>query len=241
MLWNIIFAVVGAVAPAVTTWLAFHITASPEVLSDKYKVRWYRIAFVVMLLLSIAVAGITAYRGTQVESVQVERAHFSITEIWETSKPNWPIVGERLGVNFRYKNVGNGTAYNTGFVGHTVLKPDYTPYSEKEAIEEFEKWLQALPVKEGSSLAKDATAWSTAYGNIVTPEDLNNLTTGRKVMYVVGILQFRDDLGKHSLRICRYLQPPEPTRSGSLMKYGVLASCSRYNDEVEGWLTGPTS
>lgn len=233
MFWNIFFAVVGAIPPALTTWLGFHLTASPEVLSDKDKVRRYRIAFVAMLLLSLVVAGITAYRGTQVEYVQVERAHFAITEIWETSKPNWPLVGEQLGVNFRYKNVGNGTAYNTRFKGHTVLKPDYSPYSEKEAIEEFEKWLQVLPVTEGSSLAKDATGWNTAYGAIVTPEDLNNLMTGRKVMYVVSILQFRDDLGNHRLRICRFLQPPEPTRSGSLMKYGVLASCSRYNDEAE--------
>ena len=132
-------------------------------------------------------------------------------------------------------------AYNAIFEGRTVLKTDYSPYSEKESIEEFEKWLQARPIEEGSSLPKDNRAWATAKGAILTPEDLNNLASGRRVVYVVGILRFRDDFGKHTLRICRYLQPPEPTRSGGRIVFGTWAYCSRYNDEVEGWLQGPTS
>jgi len=200
----------------------------------------YKIAFVVMLLISITVAGITAYRGTQVEYVQVERVHISIIKSEFPSNP-WPLVGEKLGVNIYFKNISNGMAYDVLFKGYSFLKPDYSPYSEKEAIEEFEKWLRALPVGEGSSLAKDTYIWASAGGAIVTPEDLNNLSTGRKVMYVVGVVRFRDDVGKHTLRICQYLQPPEPTRSGATIEFGTMAQCSRYNDEVDGWLTGPTS
>lgn len=240
MFWNIFFAVVGAIPPALTTWLAFYITASPEVLSDKDKVRRYRNAFVAMLLLSLIVAGITAYRGTQVEYHQVERVHISFIQTQLQSNP-WPLVGEKLSVNIYFKNVSSGMGYNVLFKGYSVLKPDYSPYSEKEAIEEFEKWLRAFPPEEGSSLAKDTYRWASTGGAIVTPEDLNNLSTGRKVMYVVGVVRFQDDVGKHTLRICQYLQPPEPTRSGAGIPFGTMSQCSRYNDEVEGWLTGPTS
>ena len=96
MFWTVVLAVVGAIPQALTTWLGFHITASPEVVRDQHKVRRYRIVFVAMLLLSLVVSGINAYRGTKVEYVQVERAHLAITEIWETSKPAWPLVGGSL-------------------------------------------------------------------------------------------------------------------------------------------------
>jgi hypothetical protein len=49
MLWTVILAVVGAILLALTTWLGFHIKASPDVLSDQKKVRKYRYAFAVLL------------------------------------------------------------------------------------------------------------------------------------------------------------------------------------------------
>jgi hypothetical protein len=240
MAWTIILAVLGAISQAVTMWLGFHITASPEIVLNKPKVFWYRFTFGAMLLLSLVVTAITAYRGTRVEHVQVERVHISFIQTEFLSKP-WPLVGEKLGVNIHYKNISNGMAHDVLFYGYSFLKPDYSPYSEKEAIEEFEKWVRVFPEAKESSLAKDTYRWATAEGAILTPEDLNNLSTGRKVMYVVSVVQFRDDVGKRTLRICRFLQPPEPTRSGASIRFGDMASCSRYNDEVEGWLTDPTS
>lgn len=240
MVWTIVLAVLGALSQAVTMWLGFHITASPEIVHNKPKVFWYRLTFAAMLLLSFVVAAITAYRGTQVEYRQVERVHISFIGTEFQSNPR-PLVGEKLGVNISFQNVSNGMAYNVLFKGHSVLKPDYSAYSEKEVIEEFEKWVRALPVEEGSSLAKGTYLWASSEGAILTPEDLSNLSTGRKVMYVGGVVRFQDDVGKHTLRKCQYLQPPEPTRSGAGIPFGTWAQCSRYNDEVEGWLTGPTS
>ena len=240
MFWTIVLAVLGAISQAVTMWLGFHITARPEIVRNKPKVFWYRFTFGAMLFLSLVVTTITAWRGTQVEYHQVERVHISFIKTEFQSNP-WPLVGEKLSVNLYFKNVSNGMAYDVLFNGHSVLKPEYSPYSEKEAIEEFEKWLRAFPQEEGSSLAKDTYRWASTAGSIVTPEDRNNLSTGRKVMYVVGVVRFRDDVGKHTLRICQYLQPPEPTRSGAGIPFGDFAQCSRYNDEVEGWLTGPAS
>lgn len=160
MVWSIVLAVLSALPQALTTWLGFHITASPQVLADQTRIRRYRILFIAMLVLSIVVTGITAYRGTKVEYVVVERAHFAITQTWPTSSPVWPLVGERLGANFRFKNVGNGMAHNTVFLGIAVLERDYSPYSEKEAIEEFEKRIKALPVGEGASSGKDKEAYT---------------------------------------------------------------------------------
>lgn len=229
---TIFLAVIAALMQALTTWLAFHVSASPDVLNDKRKMQRYRIAFVGLLLIGIVVAVISAYRGTK-----VERVHMAITEIRPITKPRWPIIGEPLEVNIHFKNVGNGMAFNTVLAAYTVLKPDHSAYSEQQTIAEFEKWLQTQPMESGASLAKDNEMWDTSSGAILTPEDHNNLLTGRKVMYLVGVLQFRDDFGKHLQRICRFLQPPGPTGGGGYKVFGILAGCSQYNDEVDGRIT----
>lgn len=172
-------------------------------------------------------------KASGLHSNPVERVHFAITRYEATYAP-WPIVGEPLGFNIYYKNVGNGMAYDAKFQAMAVLESDSSQYSQQRAIAEFEKWLQTSP-KMRSSIPKDKELWNSALGAIMTPEDVNNLLKGRKVMYLVGTIEFRDDFGKHTQRICQLLQPPVVTALGGHSELGIFQYCGQYNDEVAGW------
>jgi hypothetical protein len=78
------------------------------------QIRVILIAFIAIGILFLAWA---AYRGSP-----IERAHFAVTEMWPTTSPPWPIVGRPLDMNFRYKNVGSGTAFDTVIESLTVLQ-----------------------------------------------------------------------------------------------------------------------
>jgi hypothetical protein len=172
-------------------------------------------------------------KGSGLQSSLVERVHFAITKFEQTYTP-WPMVGEPLGFNIYFKNVGNGMAYEADFQAMAALESDSSQYSQQRAIAEFEKWLQAQ-LKPRMSIPKDKELWASALGAIVTPEDVNNLLKGRKVMYLVGTIQFRDDFGKHTQRICHFLQPPVVTATGGHSELGIFQHCNQYNDEVAGW------
>jgi hypothetical protein len=218
-----------ALIQALTAWLGFYVSTRPQLLENKLKVLWYRIFFVALSAIGIVLVVIITHRASQ-----VERVHFAITKMKQTYTP-WPVVGEPLAFNIYYKNVGNGMAFDVVFEARAVLKPDYSSFSEQEAIAEFQKWLQERPLKTGLSIPKDLEQWNTASGGILSPEDLNNLLKGRRVMYLVGIIQFRDDFGKHTQQICQFLQPPEVTGSGGYSVLGIFAQCDRHNGEVAGW------
>ena len=69
------------------------------------------------------------------------------------------------------------------------------------------------------------TAFGTAQGPILSPEDYNNLASGRRVVYLVAEFLFSDDAGSHYRHFCGSLEPPQG--GGEL----IWGNCAHYNDE----------
>ncbi len=205
-------------------------STSSGILKEQHRVLWYGLLFGITVI-SIVISLFVAYRGNP-----TERAHFSIMDTTVTTTPTWPIVGRPLDLNFTYKNVGNGTAFDTLVESYTILKPDYSLSSQQQAVAEFEEQLKARPLQTGWSQSKDEIRWSTAKGAILTPTDYANLRSGKNVVFIVGLIQFRDDFGKHRLRMCRYIQPSGPIGDGGKLEPGVIAMCETYNNELDGWI-----
>lgn len=193
--------------------------------------------YVIFALSAIAI-GIFALAFINYLSNRTERAHFTITEMWNTTKPIWPVVGRPLDINFRYKNVGSGTAFDMQVESTSLLMPDYSITSQEHAITSFEKQLGDRPPPTRWTQTKDDDRWSTTKGGpIFSAEDNAKFVSGQTVIFAVGIIQFRDDFGEHTLRMCRYLQPPRVTPDGRGKEvFGPVGMCERYNDEVDGWI-----
>jgi hypothetical protein len=191
------------------------------------------VVILVAILIGIFISVFIAYRGNH-----GERAHFAITEMWPTTSPIWPMVGEPLDMNFRYKNVGNGTALDIVIEGLTLLKPDESKSSQDQVISNFENDLKARELQKGTIIVKDDSRWSTTKrGSVLTAEDRANFVSGEKVIFTIAIIQWRDDYGQHTQRLCRYLQPPKLTPDGrGRAAFGPMGSCHTYNDEVDGWI-----
>lgn len=215
-------AIVTLIANALMGWLAFHNSA---------KATWIKFSFGILVVISVLASSIIVYNGNP-----VERVHFAITRFEPSTTPNWPIVGRELELNVYYSNVGNGIAYDTVVEGYTVLRPDYSLFNQEQAVSEFEKRLATRPLQQGHSIPTADERWSTALGAILTPEDSANIQTGRKVVFLIGFIQFRDDFGKHTMRFCRYIQPPGMTPDGGVIPFMIFASCEPHNNEVEGWI-----
>ena len=85
-------------------------------------------------------------------------------------------------------------------------------------------------------MAKDEKKFSTAYGNILSPEDFDNLTYDRRIVYVLAKMKFEDDFGSHTVELCRYLQPqtklPPELSGASKMIVEIWGDCGEFNGEL---------
>jgi len=81
------------------------------------------------------------------------------------------------------------------------------------------------PLKGSFTLPRGSKQYGSARGQILSPEDYNNLIYGRRVAYLVAELAYQDDAGKHYRHYCQALQPPMP---GGVV---IWADCNKYNDE----------
>ena len=224
MFWNVILAVLAAFNQLFVAWLGWKVSANPKLLKDPRKKKLCEIAFWVFGFIGIGLVAIITYRSGLTERVHVSH------EIRETYGPNFIPIGEPLAFNIWMETVGNGTAHDIATFSRTFIGNDLSLYSENEVIEQFERWLLTAEVPAmGTTLTPGMKRATTADGAILSPEDHENLKSGRKVVYIMGLIQFRDDFGKRTQRVCQKLQPPE---TGGIV---IFQSCSRYNDEISGW------
>ncbi|RPI71724.1 MAG: hypothetical protein EHM38_03375 [Geobacteraceae bacterium] len=169
----------------------------------------------------------------------VERAHFAFTRISYNTQapPIWPVVGKPLAMSFYYKNVGDGTAHNTIVESYAVLKNDDSLISQQQAVTEFHEQLKKRIWNEGWSQAKEHELWSTTKGGaIISAEDRDNILSGKRTVFLIGLIEFMDDFGKHSQQFCWLLQPSSSSKDGNRLKNAIPGGCNIHNREVNEWV-----
>jgi hypothetical protein len=77
----------------------------------------------------------------------------------------------------------------------------------------------------GSTIPKDEMHFFTAEGPILSPEDLDNILNGRRIVTLVFELSFADDYGTHSVEGCEMLEAPQ------VSNVPTWISCEEHNGE----------
>jgi hypothetical protein len=228
MVWNIVIAVCAGVAQFINAWLGWRVTSMGNPLTKRQR-RIYDISFVAVGLVGLVFIGLSAYRGRE------ERAHLQLRpdlrvkfsdshNLWAKASDFLP-VNSQMKLNVNYKNVGNGPATNVTHAGRVYIEPDDSLSSNRDAISKFEAWLKSQPPLTKTTLTKDETGFGTFEGDILTPEDFQNIISGRRLVYEVGAFWFDDDLGSHDHNICWLLRAP--MEGGEI----IFQGCYEHTDE----------
>jgi hypothetical protein len=229
MFWNIVIAVGAGIAQLGNAWLGWRVTSLPNRLSSRQR-KTYDMLFIVCGLVGLFLIGLATYRAGR------ERAHLklitsldvrlptTLEDIWSASdiflRVNLP-----LRMNVYYQNVGNGPAINMRHQGTVYIEPDYSLASVRDAVQKFETWRKTQTDAGAGTTAKDENGFATFKGDILTPEDSQNIKSGRRIVFVVGEFTFDDDLGSHYHKVCDWLQPPEV--GGAI----IFGHCPEYTEE----------
>ncbi|HXF14990.1 MAG TPA: hypothetical protein VN517_17690 [Terriglobales bacterium] len=197
---DISIAVGAALAQFVTAYWGWQVAATDPALTAKEKNK-YTIKFMITGLVGIALVGVAAYRGER-----TERAHFAIQA--STALQPIPFIADKnLLLDINYHNVGTGTAYNFLHAERAYIENDDSLISQKKAVETFKSDL-TKPTATGTTVSKDEQGFITAWGPMLSPEDVDNLQRGRRVALAVGEMRYEDDFGSHDKTICFMVQPP---------------------------------
>lgn len=236
---NITLAILAAGCQLINAWMGWKVTG--QTLSVKQR-KTYDALFIIVGLAGLVLVGLIAARaGRQ------ERAHFSarIVNTYQvfdqTTRAivpfSWFVVDKPLAFNVFAKNVGNGSAYNAEEHFHSFVKPDNSASSESDVVKDFKSWLLVQP-HNSRTWPKDSESFSTAAGDVISPEDYSNLTTGRRTVFVIGNLTFDDDFGSHEFDVCQVIQkqmelPPDflPGFNKVTVPTEIWGFCSIFNGE----------
>lgn len=228
--WNVGIAVGAAVAQFITAWLGWRVTQTDPSLTKRQK-HIYDIVFIAVGLIGVMFVAIAAYRGQR-----EERAHLLLREdlaySFGNTEATWAKVndflpiGEPMKLNIDFKNVGDGPATNATHVGRVYIEADESLASSRDAVSKFQTWFKITnPSLTETTIAKDQEGFVTNEGDILTPEDSQNITLGRRVIYEVGTFWFDDDRGAHHHNFCWLLHPP--AIGGRI----ITEACREFTDE----------
>lgn len=209
------WAAVAALAQFGNSWLGWNVTNAPTPMTTRRK-GIFDLLFVTCGLTSIICVGVIAYR-----SGRVERAHFSL----DLNSKVQCVAGTPLSMKIFFKNVGNGPAVNTDSYSRSFIEEDESRRSAEEAIAKFKVFAKSHDVGT-DNIPRDAPGYfMVAQGFVLSREDVENLVNNIRVIYIVGAINFKDDLGPHTQFICKALQRPVSTNGAN------WDTCGEWDDE----------
>jgi hypothetical protein len=132
-------------------------------------------------------------------------------------------VGQVMGFNVYYKQDGPNPVELLDSVKWLYTRPDLSKESQKSAIADFNHRVNAKrerePIAPLTLLHGENPHYFTAIDvddsdryRQTTQDDLDNLKIGRKVVYILSLITYKDTSSdsrkEHHLRLCMLLQPP---------------------------------
>jgi hypothetical protein len=131
------------------------------------------------------------------------------------------LVGQELFFNYYYKATGPNAVLVDGTARLTKVAPDSSPATQQNVIKDFKaelrKELKDHPIKPKYStlMPQDNDHWDSAHAwtedkkhQIITQPDLDALTAGTGIAFVLVEISYKDNNTLHHLRTCQFLQPP---------------------------------
>jgi hypothetical protein len=124
------------------------------------------------------------------------------------------VPGNPLSVNFYFSNHGTGVAHKVLAAVSIGLyfgsNPD-NAWEDQQFASLSTNWKNVI--LNNSDSLEDIPSGETRFKTMKTPFVLNDsltddLTNGRKLFYVFGIIGWQDGAGTHRTEICSWLQPP---------------------------------
>ena len=143
-------------------------------------------------------------------------------------------IGEPLGFNVAYKQVGPNPVEVTEIAKWIFLEPDYEASTQEQLITDFKKRMQVERAqgkgfKESATYEQGKTAWDTTVARtsdlhirLATKDDLEALQAGTQIAFVVWQITYKDNDKPHHARLCYWLQPPAAYP-------GVWHGCNGFN------------
>ena len=215
MFWTIFWAFIGTLCACGVSYLAWEVAKGGM---TPRKMLMARTGFISLSIVSSFSIAMLSYL-----SGRAERAHFSVAPSGQTFlQPGQPI---RIRVDL--EDVGTGPSINSDTYSRTFIEDDNTKINSADAVERFKPFWAAHDVGANPIPKGQKGVFMTAQGPVLGVDDVNNIMNNIKVVYVIGRIDFKDDFGKHTQNICKYLQRPV---SSQTMIWGT---CGMSEDEQD--------
>jgi hypothetical protein len=126
-----------------------------------------------------------------------------------------PFVSERpLTVNFYFSNHGSGVAHKVLAAVQAAIYGESSPdktWENKTFVKLRDGWRQSY--RDNLAVLEDLPPGESRFKTLdsgvpINDELADNLSNGRKLFYVFGIVSWKDGTGAHQTDICSWLQPP---------------------------------
>jgi hypothetical protein len=132
------------------------------------------------------------------------------------------VVGQVLQFNIHFKQQGPNPVELVSESRWLYVEADYESSTQKALIDDFEERLakeeRRQPSIGSSTVMPGDQRFFTAFGRnedgspiTISPMHLDDLMTGKEILFVIAQLIYRDAGKEHHLRRCMYLQPPANT------------------------------
>jgi hypothetical protein len=126
-------------------------------------------------------------------------------------KPYAFVPNEQIQINFYYSNKTEVLAHDVSADGIAEIYQDgpapNITWENREFSAFKSRWRAHPGVTAVSDLGKTPN-WFTRFAGPLTSEDAALLQQGKKLLYIFGILGWKDGMGSHETEICSFLQPP---------------------------------
>jgi hypothetical protein len=179
-----------------------------------------RTGFIALSIVSSACIAMLAYR-----SGRIEHAHFSL----DLNSKVQAIEGQPLAMQVFFKNVGTGPSINTDTYSRLIPEEDESKHSSDDAIGRFKEYEKIRDIGTNNIPKDEPGHFMVARGPILGHDDVTNLVSGVRTVYLVGTINFKDDFGSHTQFICKVLE--KPVRP-DMANWGT---CGKWDDEKDKW------
>jgi hypothetical protein len=129
--------------------------------------------------------------------------------------------GFSAGFNVYYQNVGTAIARGVGTSAMLIMTN-----SKPDLDQNFLELRTALkPDMRGDDLVPQARKFFTVRSAVLSEQDVQSLTDGKTILFIVAVVRFSDATGRYEQNLCRWLQPPGTSP--------VWHECAGYNQEIK--------
>ena len=161
----------------------------------------------VLFCLGVSAAAIYWTPAIAEKSEPKQSARFSL-RVTSAYYPHLFQIDQPVAFNIDFVNTGP-EVHGTLMASRSYIEIDDSIESQIMAVRAFKDRLSTFSPSAGENTASLQNGFMTAFGQKLSPEDIDNLEHGRRVVIVIGVIKTGGPSGDIQ-PICQILQPPLP-------------------------------